>query len=92
MCLESVPSLEWQAAVEEKALSETKTDVNEILDANLLSLHCRVKEIGKQHFGLIEKPEENGQTGDVRRRQSRTSRVPVNLTQYFKHVKRKKKT
>ena len=90
--LESVPSLAWQAAVEEKALSETNTDVNEIVDDNLLSLHYRVKEIGKHHFGLIEKSEEqNGQNRDVGRRRSRRSRVPVTLTQYFKPIGRKKK-
>jgi len=42
----------WQAAVEEKALSETNVDANEIVD--ILSLQRRLKEIGKQHFDLIE--------------------------------------
>ena len=50
--LKSVPSVAWQAAVEEKALSETNVDANEIVD--ILSLQRRLKEIGKQHFDLIE--------------------------------------
>jgi len=88
---ESVRSLTWQAAVEEKSLSETKIDVNEIVDDNILSLHCRVKDIGKQHFDLIEKAKDGRQNGDVKRCRGRRTRAPVLLTEYFKHAPRRKK-